>query len=86
MMADRRRKNMNWFVADDRGNTYQSTTGLDGRSLAVLMDIRDELLRLNKLLYCSSFLAVPQKLERIARNTSRIPIRRKKGVSANARR
>jgi hypothetical protein len=40
--------------------------------LAVLMDIRDELKRLNRLLDCRNFLAVPARLARIAKAVERI--------------
>lgn len=41
----------------------------------LLMDIRDELKRLNSVLYCRNFLDIPHKLEAIRRNTTK---RRKK--------
>ena len=68
-MADRRRKNYIWNVADERGDIYSNMR--DGCSLAVLMDIRDELQRLNSLLYCPNFTAIPRKLDRIGRNTTK---------------
>lgn len=43
--------------------------------LAVLMDIRDEMQRLNTLLHCPNFVGIPGKLERIAR---KLPSRRKR--------
>lgn len=43
---------------------------------ALLMDIRDELKRLNGLLHCANFVDIPRRLERIARNTTK-PKRRK---------
>lgn len=72
MAADRRRANQNWLVADETGYPYAN--GLDGRILATLMDIRDELREIkNRLapLQCSSFLKIPAKLDRIGRNTQR---------------
>jgi hypothetical protein len=42
----------------------------------LLQEIRDELKRLNALLHCRNFTAIPSKLERIARNTKR-PTRRR---------
>ena len=39
--------------------------------LAVLMDIRDELKRLNGLLHCANFVGIPTDLRRIARNTAK---------------
>ena len=39
--------------------------------LAVLMGIRFELQRLNRLLHCHNFMDIPRKLERIKRNTAK---------------
>lgn len=36
---------------------------------AILMDIRDELKRLNSTIHCHNFLAIPHKLDRIVFNT-----------------
>lgn len=49
-MADRRRKNTNWNMADEQGDAYPSLR--HGVILAVLMDIRDELQQLNRTLDC----------------------------------
>lgn len=43
-------------------------------SIEVLMDIRDELKRLNSLLHCSNFVGIPRTLRTISR---KIPTRRK---------
>jgi hypothetical protein len=37
--------------------------------VALLMDIRDELKQLNRLLHCSNFLNIPSELGHIRRNT-----------------
>lgn len=50
-----RRANEDW-------NLPESITW-DHVSIAVLMDIREELRRLNRLLHCSNFLAIPSKLD-----------------------
>lgn len=42
------------------------------------MDIRVELQRLNSLLHCSNFQAIPHKLDRIRIATARIPVRKKR--------
>ncbi len=71
-MADRRRRNVDWFVADESGRLYGD--GLGGRIVAVLMDIRDELNLANRrlsVLECRNFLRIPHKLDRIGRNTER---------------
>lgn len=78
-MIDRRKKDVNWNVADNTGATYSNLR--DGCAVAVLMDIRDELKRLNELLHCLNFQAIPHKLDRIAHNTHKNRRRRKK-VSA----
>lgn len=38
---------------------------------AVLMDIRDELRKMNRVLTCPRFTAIPAKLDEIRRNTAR---------------
>lgn len=65
MAVDRRRKNAKWAVADPDGVLFQGIA--DGATLAVLLDIRDELQRLNDLLHCRNFLDVPHTLRRIDR-------------------
>lgn len=72
-MADTRQKNGNWLVRP----------GSDGKftwsqvQAAVLMDIRDELQRLNELLHCSNAIAIPRILKRIATNTAKPRKKRK---------
>lgn len=39
--------------------------------VSVLMDIRDELQKLNALLHCSNFVAIPQILRRVSANTAK---------------
>ncbi len=39
--------------------------------IALLMDLRDELKKLNALLHCSNFVSIPKKLEAIRRNTTK---------------
>jgi hypothetical protein len=74
-MADRRRKNVNWSAADDVGSAYSKVR--EGALLAVLMDLRDELQLIRGVMECGHMLAIPWKLERIARNTSKPKKRRK---------
>lgn len=59
-MTDRRQKDKTWFVTDEQGALYQGIK--DGAMLATLMDIRDELQRLNRTLECDNFLAIPHHL------------------------
>lgn len=70
-----RHKNSNWTLPDEVN--YESAT------LAVLMDIRDELQELNALhrrtIGCYRFQGIPRSLEKIAENTrKRKPKTRKK--------
>lgn len=71
-MIDRRRKDREWVVTNEQGELY---TGLrDGVSVALLMDIRDELKRLNTLLHCHNFVGIPATLRTISR---KMPVRRR---------
>lgn len=69
MIADRRQKNHDWYVADESGDIYNFKAG--GCILAVLMDIRDELQTLNRLVGCPSCLTIPNLLRDIRRNTTK---------------
>ncbi len=74
-MAETRYKDRNWIVslnADGRSISHEDI------QLALQMDIRDELKilsgemrKLNSLLHCSNFIAIPGKLDRIGRNTAK---------------
>jgi len=66
-VADRRRKNVNWKVAEEDG----SIPSWERVSIAVLMDIRDELQALNARLGCIETLRIPRYLRRIASNTAK---------------
>ena len=73
MAIDRRQKNMSWAVRDEQGNFYTNSA-----QLAVLMDIRDELQRLNSLLHCYNATSMPVTLReiraavnKVARNTTK---------------
>lgn len=76
-MIDKRKKGMNWAVANNEGKTLS----WDEVQVAVLMDLRDELQAMkgvlfavsNKLsvLQCPNFLAIPHTLKRISRNTAK---------------
>jgi hypothetical protein len=60
-------QNIEWDINRNDDGTYPQG---DAR-LAVLMDIREELHKLNTLLNCKNFVAIPEKLDRIARNIQR---------------
>ena len=72
-MTDRTRPDVNWNIAEENG--YVPTWERVG--IAVLMDIRRELRRLNAAIYCSNFQAIPRTLRTISRNTAK-PRKRKK--------
>lgn len=57
-------KDANWNLTADHTGRIDSW---DGVKIAVLMDIRDELKKLNGLLHCSNFVAIPQILRDIKR-------------------
>lgn len=65
-----RRKDVDWFVE-------ASNPSIDGAQLAVLMDLRDELKTLNRLLHCWRFQAIPVTLSRIdSRIAKNMPLRK----------
>lgn len=66
-MADTRKKDVNWRLNVNANGTCLTSDA----QLAVLMDLRDELKRLNSVLHCVNFLDVPRRLARIARNTAK---------------
>lgn len=66
---------MEWSVADENG----MVPSWERVAIAVLMDIRDELKRLNGLLHCRNFLAIPHKLDAIRRQ---LPKRRRRRKTA----
>jgi len=65
--------NQDWSIHIDEGGS----SSYDGAQLAVLMDIRAELRKLNRLLHCDNFVGIPRVLRSIQRNTAK-PKRRKK--------
>lgn len=73
-MVDRRKANIEWLLGDTHGEnmTWEQV------HVAVLMDIRRELRRLNSLLHCPNATAIPQTLReiraavrKVARNTTK---------------
>ena len=60
-------RNVDWDLADSQGNI--STWERVG--VAVMMDIRDELVKLNNLLHCENFQRIPRRLDQISRNTTK---------------
>ena len=70
-MSGTRVANSNWHPGDDNGNvpTWERV------QVAVLLDLSDELQKLNRLLHCHNFIAIPSVLREIRdrgkRNRSR---------------
>ncbi len=81
-MSDGRRKNTSWTVTIVAGGKEVSW---EGAQLAVLMDIRDELQTLNRVLGCVRFTTIPDTLKTIAANTKRRPRTRKATQNGAAR-
>lgn len=67
MSRDTRRKDVTWDVTGGDGKV----SSWEQAHAALLMDIRDELKKLNSLLHCHNFQAIPRKLDRISRNTAK---------------
>jgi len=63
-----RYKNADWNL---RGKETDDHVENSVVQIAVLMDLRDELQRLNTLLHCQNFQQIPAKLEAIRRNTTK---------------
>lgn len=63
-----RHANTNWNLGGTEGGGIPTWKQA---SIAVLMDVRDELQRLNRLLNCQNFTAIPYTLSAIKRNTNR---------------
>jgi hypothetical protein len=68
-------KNVNWNL-DSSDATFESC------SLAVLMDIREELRTLRQIFKCTNFQRIPRKLDRISANTYRPKKKRKVKTTA----
>ena len=66
-MSDQRCKDFDWSVR--KAGTPNAS--YEGAQLAVLLDIRDELQRLNRTLHCVNFLEIPWTLREIRRNTTK---------------
>lgn len=75
MSIDMRKKDVAWNVVDGTGRVVS----WEAVNAAVLMDVRDELKRLNALLYCVNFTRIPHKLDAIVRNTTKKRARKDRG-------
>lgn len=67
MSRDTRHKNGNWPLPTTNKGAPESW---DFVKIAVMMDIRDELQTLNRLLACPNFTSIPTILRTIRRNTT----------------
>lgn len=74
-MSTGRFKDISWNLANSDGKIASWEMVV----IAVMMDVRDELKRLNSLLYCHNFTGIPQTLRKVEKNT------RKKKRAAPAR-
>lgn len=63
-----RRANVNWAIS----NTEEEVPGIGHAQLAVLMDIRDELQKLNAVFACFNFTNMPAILRQIRKNTANL--------------
>ena len=61
----RRTRNWQWNESPDKDGDYSWNQAI----VSVLTDIREELQKLNSVLQCPNFIAVPSKLDQIAKNT-----------------
>ena len=68
-----RHANYDWRLPDGPTVHYEAV------QVAILMDIRDELQTLNRLLRCDNFIGIPNQLRRIATNTTK-PRRKRKAA------
>lgn len=66
MPLNTRHKNGQWNLPTNDNGAIASW---DYVKIAVLMDIRDELQTLNRLLGCSNFIRIPTVLDAISKNT-----------------
>ena len=67
MDINRQQPNVDWTIAEADG----TVPSWERAGIAVLMDIRRELRRLNRLLACPNFTSIPNTLRQIRRNTTR---------------
>jgi hypothetical protein len=70
MAVDDRNNNFHWKTRTSE-NFYMNAQHYRMASLATLMDIRDELQTLNRLLSCTNFVNIPRTLRQIAQQTKK---------------
>lgn len=74
-MADTRQRNVNWSINAGASGMFSVAQA----RLAVLMDIRDELQAINRILGCPNFRAIPQRLSRISAKHGEAATKEKRG-------
>ncbi len=75
-----RLKGLDWKLSDGVRNSEGGITYPNGTAeLALLMDIRDELQAVRRILECPRFQRIPGTVLRIATNTQKV--RRKRGAA-----
>ena len=62
-----RHKNVMWNLPENNGRPHYHAW--ESMILATIMDVRDELQRLNSLLHCHNVIGIPATLRSIRRNT-----------------
>ena len=73
-----RHKDVNWDLAEGNRQGGVNVHTWEAIHTALLMDIRDELKRLNELLHCSNTLTIPRTLKRIDRRlATKLPLKAK---------
>jgi len=60
-------RNVAWNVWQEADGKYTA----ESVERAILLDIREELRQLNRLLHCSNFIQIPRTLRAIERNTKK---------------
>lgn len=70
---NRKEKGWEWTISPGIGGNYS----YESAQLAVLMDIRDEMEKMNRLLHCHNAVDIPNILRRIDKNTKRPAPKRK---------
>ena len=73
-------QDFNWNIDPESNGKYSH----EGARLSVLMDIRDELKKLNAVFACGNFQSIPWKLEKIIKNTTKRKPGRPKKVERKA--
>jgi hypothetical protein len=71
---DRKQKDWNWSTDPDAFGKYS----YEAAQLQVLMDVRDELKRLNNVLQCPNFIAVPSILRRVQEEVRQVKLNTRK--------